>query len=345
MNRLQYSIAQGARVAWYWGQYWTASRLAPRLLGHEDPPVPRPKGRLPGRDDLLGAMRALFQADWKNIEAGVYTLPPGQMADGWRAVDGARRFFADLPEALRRRREHGHSEVLAELDGEVEKLPRYFLQNFHYQSGGYVTDESARLYDHQVEVLFTGTAGPMRRQALVPVREYVRERGRRRLDFLDVAAGTGGFLETVKASFPAFRLTGLDLSEAYLAEARRRLGRRAKLVPAPAEAMPLEDASQDVITSVFLFHELPPKVRKAAAGEIARILRPGGRFVLVDTIQTGDMPAFDGLLETFPRRFHEPYYASYVAEDLPALFGAAGLTHAHDSLAFLSKVSVFEKPA
>ena len=36
------------------------------------------------------------------------------------------------------------------------RYPRYFLQNFHYQSGGYLTDESAALYDHQVEVLFVG---------------------------------------------------------------------------------------------------------------------------------------------------------------------------------------------
>ena len=40
------------------------------------------------------------------------------------------------------------------------KRPRYYLQNFHYQSGGWMTDNSAERYDTQVEVLLT--AQPMR---------------------------------------------------------------------------------------------------------------------------------------------------------------------------------------
>ena len=36
------------------------------------------------------------------------------------------------------------------------RLPDYYLQNFHYQSDGYLIVESAQLYDYQVEVLFTG---------------------------------------------------------------------------------------------------------------------------------------------------------------------------------------------
>jgi hypothetical protein len=37
------------------------------------------------------------------------------------------------------------------------KRPRYYLQNFHFQSGGWMTDDSAERYDTQVEVLFNGT--------------------------------------------------------------------------------------------------------------------------------------------------------------------------------------------
>jgi hypothetical protein len=42
------------------------------------------------------------------------------------------------------------------------KRPRYYLQNFHYQSGGWMTDDSAERYDTQVEVLFNGTANATR---------------------------------------------------------------------------------------------------------------------------------------------------------------------------------------
>jgi hypothetical protein len=39
---------------------------------------------------------------------------------------------------------------------------------------------------------------------------------------------------------------------------------RTKFVVGKAEALPLADASQDAVTSIFLFHELPPKVRRSA---------------------------------------------------------------------------------
>jgi hypothetical protein len=59
---------------------------------------------------------------------------------------------AGLPAVHRRRESGDHSEVLTE---ETRgKRPRYYLQNFHFQSGGWMTDESAQRYDTQVEVLF-----------------------------------------------------------------------------------------------------------------------------------------------------------------------------------------------
>ena len=44
--------------------------------------------------------------------------------------------------------------------------PTYYLQNFHFQTGGWLTEESAKLYDTQVEILFGGAADAMRRIAL-----------------------------------------------------------------------------------------------------------------------------------------------------------------------------------
>ena len=99
------------------------------------------------------------------------------------------------------------------------------------------------------------------------------------------------------------------------------------------------------MTSVYLFHELPRAIRRRAASEMARVLRPGGRLVLVDSLQWGDQPACDGLLELFPRLYHEPYFADYVREDLADLFAAVGLQQVDVELAFLSKVVTFAKPA
>jgi ubiquinone/menaquinone biosynthesis C-methylase UbiE len=86
------------------------------------------------------------------------------------------------------------------------------------------------------------------------------------------------------------------LSEAYLAEARDHLKpyRDVGLHSANAEAMPFADASFDVVTSIYLFHEIPPEVRRTVAGEFARILKPGGRLIFMDSLQHGDVEGYDG---------------------------------------------------
>ena len=73
------------------------------------------------------------------------------------------------------------------------------------------------------------------------------------------------------------------------------------------------------------------------------MLKSGGRLVLVDSLQRGDQPDYEGLLELFPQTYHEPYYASYLNEDFTALAVGCGLTHIRDVNAFVSKVIVFDK--
>jgi hypothetical protein len=93
-----------------------------------------------------------------------------------------------------------------------------------------------------------------------------------------------------------------------------------------------------------MFHELSPKVRRVVFRELARVLKRGGRLVLVDSLQIGDEPDYDGMLELFPQSYHEPYYVSYLREDFGAIATACGLTHIRDVNAFVSKVMVFDKP-
>jgi ubiquinone/menaquinone biosynthesis C-methylase UbiE len=72
------------------------------------------------------------------------------------------------------------------------------LQNFHFQSGGWMTDDSANRYDTQVEVLFNGTANATRRQALPQLYEVFAGRDQRKLRLLDIGCGTGRFLDFLK---------------------------------------------------------------------------------------------------------------------------------------------------
>jgi ubiquinone/menaquinone biosynthesis C-methylase UbiE len=209
-----------------------------------------------------------------------------------------------------------------------------------------MTDDSAQRCDTQVEVLFNGTANATRRQALPQLHEVFAGRDQRRLRLLDVGCGTGRFLDFVKQAWPRLPAVGLDLSEPYVKEAKRHLTRwsRIDLVVGNGESIPVPDDSQDAVTSIFTFHELPPNVRRIVFREFARVLKPGGRVVLVDSLQRGDEPDYEGLLELFPQSFHEPYYTSYIEEDFGAIGKACGLTHTRDINAFISKVMVFDKP-
>jgi hypothetical protein len=138
-------------------------------------------------------MGALWRQDLANVEAGVYPLPADHDGSLKMLLHRSRLFFEDLPAVHRRRESGDHSEVLSE---ETRgKRPRYYLQNFHFQSGGWMTDESAQRYDTQVEVLFNGAANATRRQALPPLREVFAGRDQRRLSLLDVGCGTGRVLQ------------------------------------------------------------------------------------------------------------------------------------------------------
>ena len=343
-TRARYVTGQGVRTAWYGGQYALARRMSAGYTRPGEPTFSPSRGQ-PSLPAMRKAFFDLFEKDRANIEAGLYPAPKGPTPLSlWEAFQKSRRFFDDLPKVDGRRLNREGTEV-RELEG-TDRYPVYYRQNFHYQSGGWFTEESAELYDTQVEILFTGAAEAMRRQVLAELAPCVRGRDQRQVKVLDLACGTGGFLHQMLDAFPRLAATGLELSPAYAAKARRsvKVWPWVDIVEGQAEAMPFEDDSFDVVTNIYLFHELPPKVRPMVAREIARVLKPGGHFLFADSLQFGDTPDLDGLLEYFPHGFHEPYYNSYLAEDLVGIFGEAGLSAGEVTTAFLTKVQTFELP-
>jgi ubiquinone/menaquinone biosynthesis C-methylase UbiE len=347
-DKFAFETAQAARIGWFFGQKLLAARLAR--------PVPAPaelRGRkMPDRQRLVADLWRLVERDWRNIEAGLYAAP-----EDWRGspLAGLRRaadFFADL-RAVEARRHGGPADVLLP-EAEVGRYPPYYRRKFHFQSDGYLSAASAERYDHQVEVLFGGGAAAMRRQALVPLRGALGRAALLRRNgesgrpgtarLLDIGCGTGEFLREVKRNHPRLAVTGLDLSAPYLAVARRRLWpwSRVALIEAAAEAMPFAAEEFDIVSCLYLFHELPGSVRRAVVAEIGRVLKPGGTLILVDSLQTGDEPDYDALLDYFPVAFYEPYYASYLNEDLDRLM-RPGFTPEERSLAYFSKVVTYRR--
>ena len=273
------------------------------------------------------------------MAAGLYPIAEASPADLTQPFRRAADFLRDAKAVDARRRQGNGVEARDEAGGEA--YPSYYRQNFHYQSGGWFTEDSARRYEAQVEALFSGAAGPMRRRALSLLAKAWRGRDQRGLNLLDLACGSGSFLVDLKAAFPRAHVMGLDLSAAYLGEAGRRSG--AERVQGLAERLPFADGSLDGITCIYLFHELPPKIRRLVAAEIARVLKPGGVLAFADSVQGDDTPQIARLLEAFPAFFHEPFYQSYQQTDLIGLFGAAGLTFQDRDQAFLTKALLFQK--
>lgn len=97
------------------------------------------------------------------------------------------------------------------------------------------------------------------------------------------------------------------------------------------------------VLCIYLFHELPPDVRRAAAKEMARVLKPGGLLILTDSVQLGDRLYMDTRLGKFSD-FNEPYYKTYIAEDLGQMFADCGLQCDEKLLASSTKILSFRKP-
>lgn len=98
-------------------------------------------------------------------------------------------------------------------------------------------------------------------------------------NLVELGCGTGRWLHRLEAA-GARSVTGVDLSEAMLAEARRKCLTSTVLIRADCTATPLPDSAGDCILASFLLSYMLD-LRKFAA-EAVRILRPGGTIIVSD---------------------------------------------------------------
>lgn len=102
---------------------------------------------------------------------------------------------------------------------------------------------------------------------------------------VDLAAGTGALAAALVRRAPGLEnLTLVDGSPAMLERARARLrpvAPAACLIVADVRAVPLPDGCADLVTMGYLLHLIDPPSRTRALTEAHRLLRPGGRLVVV----------------------------------------------------------------
>ncbi len=103
---------------------------------------------------------------------------------------------------------------------------------------------------------------------------------------LDVGCGTGTLgLMMEEAVGVSGRVEGIDASPEMIVEARKKVeknGSGSRFQIALVEEIPFQDDTFDVVVSTFMFHHLPDGLKRDGLAEIRRVLKPDGRFLLVD---------------------------------------------------------------
>jgi ubiquinone/menaquinone biosynthesis C-methylase UbiE len=297
---------------------------------------------------LQQRLKKLEETDWQDARNGIYPLAllfDNPWSDFFRYYP---EVWLDLPKIWSRLQHREYQVFSAEIDR--RDYPNYYLQNFHYQTDGYLSDLSANLYDLQVEILFNGSADAMRRRLLLPLTKGLQifEIPSIQKKVLDVACGTGRTLRMIRGALPKVSLFGTDLSPTYLRKANQLLseipGELPQLLRANAEELPYLDNYFHGITSVFLFHELPASARQKVIAECYRVLQPGGTLVICDSMQANDSPDFQVMMENFPAIFHEPYYKHYTTDNLTDRLETVGFREVRLENHFVSKYWIARKP-
>jgi len=107
--------------------------------------------------------------------------------------------------------------------------------------------------------------------------------GREAPRILDVCCGTGSVILEFGRRFPGCRAVGLDFSRGMLEKAREKNGAGpVRFVQGDATALPFPDDAFDAVTCSHALYELKGESRREALREMKRVVRPGGRVLLME---------------------------------------------------------------
>ena len=121
---------------------------------------------------------------------------------------------------------------------------------------------------------------------------------------LDIGCGTGTFATILKQRYPGLEVTGVDPDPKALARARRKAEQANVSIHFDqgfADSLKFPAMSFDLIFSSFMFHHLEGSNREKTLREVRRVLKPGGRFYLLDFEASSSGHGFFKLFHTGER--------------------------------------------
>ncbi|HEY5532002.1 MAG TPA: class I SAM-dependent methyltransferase [Candidatus Anoxymicrobiaceae bacterium] len=160
----------------------------------------------------------------------------------------------------------------------------------------------------------TDTGGKLDRMRNTPKFEFVREYVDG-ADVLNIGCWTGAFESLVADS--AARVTAVDIEPCALEVASRNVP-GARFEEASVLSLPFEDSSFDLVTMWETLEHLPEGSEPKALTEIARVLKPGGRFAL-------STPSAHLLSRLLDPAWFVAGHRHYSAPDVTSLLTGAGL--------------------
>jgi len=139
---------------------------------------------------------------------------------------------------------------------------------------------------------------------------------------LDVGCGTGTLAILAKRKVgPTGEVCGIDASPEMIARAQRkarRAGIQVSFKESFAQSLPFSEGRFDVVMTTVMLHHLPKKARAVLAGEMRRVLKPGGRVLAIDF--SAKEKARKSFLDHIHRRHGQVDFKQIIA-----LFSDAGL--------------------